>query len=91
MLCFKINICERGIDMLDRIRNVLEEYIDIPKDQITMETNLLNDLGFSSLDLVNIVVAFEEEFDIEIPDRKISKIVTVGDVAEILKQDFGIF
>lgn len=76
--------------MLDRIRNVLEEYVDIPKEQITMETNLLNDLDFSSLDLVNIIVAFEEEFDIEIPDRKISKIVTVRDVVEILKQDYGI-
>lgn len=76
--------------MLDRIRNVLEEYVDIPKEEIIMETNLLNDLGFSSLDLVSIVVSFEEEFDIEIPERMISKIVTVGDVVEILKQDYGI-
>lgn len=76
--------------MLDRIRNVLEEYVDIPTEQINLETNLLNDLDFSSLDLVNIIVAFEEEFDIEIPDRKISKIVTVRDVIEILKQDYGI-
>lgn len=76
--------------MLDRIRNVLEEYVEIPVEQITMETNLLNDLGFSSLDLVSIVVAFEEEFDIEIPDRKISEIITVGDVVEILRVEYGI-
>lgn len=81
---------ERGCEMLDRIRSVLEEYVEIPVEQITLETNLLNDLGFSSLDLVAVVVAFEEEFDIEIPDRKISKIVTVNDVVEILKQDYGI-
>lgn len=77
--------------MLDRIRNVLKEYVEIPVEQINMKTSLLNDLGFSSLDLVSIVVAFEEEFDIEIPDRKISKIVTVGDVVQILKQDYGIW
>lgn len=71
--------------MLDRIRDMLEEYVEIPKEQITMETNLLNDLGLSSLDLVSIVVAFEDEFDIEIPDRKISEIITVGDIVEILK------
>lgn len=76
--------------MLDRIRNVLEEYVEIPVERITFETNLLNDLGFSSLDLVGVIVAFEEEFDIEIPERKISKIVTVNDVVEILKQDYGI-
>lgn len=71
--------------MLDRIRDMLEEYVEIPKEQITMETNLLNDLGLNSLDLVSIVVAFEDEFDIEIPDRKISEIITVGDIVEILK------
>lgn len=76
--------------MLDRIRNVLEEYVEIPVEQITLETNLLNDLGFSSLDLVGVVVAFEEEFDIEIPDRKITKIVTVGDVVNLLKVECGI-
>lgn len=75
--------------MLDRIRNVLEEYVEIPVEQITLETNLLNDLGFSSLDLVGVVVAFEEEFDIEIPDRKISKIVTVGDIVNLLKEECG--
>lgn len=55
-----------------------------------MDTSLLNDLGFSSLDLVNIVVAFEEEFDIEIPDRKIATIITVGDVIELLKEEYRI-
>lgn len=76
--------------MLDKIRNILEEYVDVPREQITLETNLLSDLGVSSLDLVSIVVSFEEEFDIEIPDRVMSKIVTVGDVVEILKRDYGI-
>lgn len=75
--------------MLEKIRNILEEYVDIPKEQISMETNLLNDLGLSSLDVVNIIVAFEDEFGIEIPDRKLSEIVTVGDVVKLLQDEYG--
>lgn len=75
--------------MLEKVRNILEEYIDVPKEQITMETNLLNDLGLSFLDVVNIIVAFEDEFGIEIPDRKLSKIVTVGDVVKLLQEEYG--
>lgn len=75
--------------MLEKVRNILEEYVDVPKEQITMETNLLNDLGLSSLDVVNMIVAFEDEFEIEIPDRKLSEIVTVGDVVKLLQEEYG--
>lgn len=75
--------------MLDKIRNILTEYADI-KGNITEETNLINDLGLSSLDLVSIIVAFEDEFDIEIPDRKLSEIITVGDIICLLKEEYGI-
>jgi acyl carrier protein len=71
--------------MLEQIRNILVEYVDVPKEQITLETNLLTDLGLSSLDVVNIVVAFEDEFGIEIPDRQLAKIVTVEDVVRFLQ------
>ena len=76
--------------MLEKIRNILVEYVDIEKEQITMETNLINDLGLSSLDVVNIIVAFEDEFGIEIPDRKLSEIVTAGDVVNLLQEEYGI-
>lgn len=76
--------------MLDKIRNLLEEYVDVQKEQITLETNLLNDLELSSLDVVNIIVAFEDEFEIEIPDRKLSEIITVGDVVRMLHEEYGI-
>lgn len=75
--------------MLDKIKNILAEYADI-NENITEETNLINDLELSSLDLVNIIVAFEDEFNIEIPDRKISEIITVGDIICLLKEEFGI-
>lgn len=76
--------------MLDKVRDLLEEYVDIQKEQITLETNLLNDLGLSSFDVVNIIVAFEDEFEIEIPDRRLSEIITVGDVVRMLHEEYGI-
>lgn len=76
--------------MIDKVRNLLEEYVDIQKEQITLETNLLNDLRLSSLDVINIIVAFEDEFEIEIPDRKLSEIITVGDVVRMLHEEYGI-
>lgn len=71
--------------MLEKIRDILEEYTEIPREQITLETNLLTDLGLSSLDVVNIVVAFEDEFDIEISDRKLKELVTVEDIMSLLQ------
>lgn len=76
--------------MLDRIRNILGEYVDVQKEQITLETNLLKDLGLSSLDVVNIIVAFEDEFGIEIPDRKVSEIIIVEDIVRMLYVEYGI-
>lgn len=75
--------------MLDKIRNILEDYRDVQREQITLETNLLNDLGLSSLDVVNIIVAFEDEFEIEIPDRKLAEIITVGDIVRMLHDEYG--
>lgn len=76
--------------MLDKIRDILEEYVDVPREQITLETNLLSDLGLSSLDVVNIIVAFEDVFMIEIPDKKISEIITVGDIVKMLREEYGV-
>ena len=71
--------------MLERIRDILKEYVDIPRETITTETMLLEDLGLSSLEIVSVIVAFEEEFDIEISDRKLAEIETVGDVLKLLE------
>ena len=76
--------------MLDRIRNILGEYVDVQKEQITLETNLLKDLGLSSLDVVNIIVALEDEFGIEIQDRKVSEIIIVEDIVRMLYVEYGI-
>ena len=72
--------------MLERVVSVLEEFVDTPGDQITRESALVEDLGLSSLGVINIVTAFEDEFDIEIPDRVIPTLRTVGDIVDYLEK-----
>jgi acyl carrier protein len=72
--------------MLERVALILCTVIEIEPDSIKEEHTLLDDLGLSSLDVINLVVMFEQEFDIEVPDRHIMKFVTVGDVVNYLKE-----
>lgn len=71
--------------MLDQIRNIISQYVEIDPSEITEETNLIEDLGINSYDLVSMIAAVEEEFEIRIPDRAILRFVTVGDVIEFLE------
>ncbi len=66
--------------MIDKIKAILSEYSGISANEMSKETELVSDLGLSSLDVVNIVVAFEDEFGIEIPDSNIKYLKTVGDI-----------
>jgi len=70
--------------MLDRIKAIIGKYTDAA--DITPESALTSDLGLSSFDLVSIVTDFEEEFDIEVPDRDIMTFVTIGDVMKYLEE-----
>lgn len=72
--------------MTDRVIAMLSEYTEMERGDISRDTSLVGDLGLSSLDIINLAVLFEEEFDIEIPDRKISEFATVGDVADYLRE-----
>ena len=68
--------------MLERIAEILSKYT---KEEITAESTLVNDLGLSSFDIVSIVTAFEDEFDIEISDRDIRKLVSVQDILNYIE------
>lgn len=72
------------IKMREKIVDILLEYTEAGRENITSETALIADLGLNSLDIMNLVSAFEDEFDIEIPDRIISGFVTVGDIEAYL-------
>ena len=73
-------------NMLETMRKVICEYADVKAEDITMETNIRTDLGLNSLELVNMAVAIEDEFDVEIPDRDALGIETVADTIELIKK-----
>ncbi|RUA06559.1 MAG: acyl carrier protein [Fusobacteria bacterium] len=71
--------------MLDKIKEVIVDQLGVDEDQVTLEANFIDDLGADSLDTVELIMAFEEEFDIEIPDADAEKIRTVQDVVNFVE------
>ena len=72
--------------MLEAIKEILIQYTEVEKSLITEDSNLQNDLELNSYDVMNIVVDFEDTFDIEIPDEDVSGLVTVKDIEEYLAE-----
>ncbi len=72
--------------MLETIKNVICEFIDIDPDDITPESNLRTDIGLNSLDCVSLAQELENEYDIEIPNADLSKFKTVNDVIQFLEK-----
>ncbi len=73
--------------MFEQTVKIIREFIENQAYDIKPETTLVDELGLNSLDVINIVVAFEEEFDIEIPDRVIPGFRTIGDIAAYLEKN----
>ncbi|MCD8240961.1 MAG: acyl carrier protein [Lachnospiraceae bacterium] len=71
--------------MLDKIREMVAEQLNVDVDEITAETSFKEDLGADSLDLFELVMALEEEYEIEIPSEELEQITTVGAVMDYLK------
>ena len=74
-----------GIIMLDKIKSIVVDQLGVDEDQVTEDASFVDDLGADSLDTVELIMAFEEEFDIEIPDEDAQKIKTVKDVIEYIE------
>ena len=72
--------------MLEKVIEILSEFTVLENDKICKQSSLVVDLELNSLDVINVVVAFEEEFDVEIPDQKIKDLVTVGDITKYLEE-----
>ena len=72
--------------MLEKMKKMLADMLNIEVDSITNETSFKEDLGADSLDLFELVMALEDEYGIELPTEELQKIVTVGDVLELLKK-----
>jgi len=75
--------------MLEKVKEMLEESLQINPDEITMKSELVGDLGINSLELADLILMCEEKFDIEIKDDEIHKFVTVGDVVNYLSETVG--
>ncbi len=74
-------------EILEKIKAIIVEQLGVTDTSVTMEASFIDDLGADSLDIVELVMAIEEEFDIEIPDSDAEKVVTVGDVVEYIKEN----
>ena len=72
--------------MKEKVMKILLEYTEASINEIRPEMDLVKDLNLSSLDVVNLIVTFEDEFGIEISDRAIKDLKTVGDIVECLEQ-----
>ena len=73
----------------DKVKQIIVEQLGVDESEVTPEASFIDDLGADSLDTVELVMAFEEEFDIEIPDEDAEKMTTVGDAIEYLKNKLG--
>ncbi|HHW46298.1 MAG TPA: acyl carrier protein [Clostridiales bacterium] len=71
--------------VFEKIKVILSQQLDVEEDQITMETNIEEDLGADSLDMVDLLMSIEDEFDIEVPDEDIENIKTVGDIVQYIE------
>lgn len=69
----------------DKVKKIIAEQLSVSEDQITPEASFVEDLGADSLDTVELVMALEEEFEIDIPDEEAEKIVTFQDVLNYIK------
>ncbi len=71
-------------DVFDRVKDIIVEQLDVDESQVTMEASFAEDLDADSLDVVELVMELEDEFDLEIADEEAEKISTVGDAVEYI-------
>ena len=71
--------------IFEKVKEVIIEQLAVEDDVIKLETSFIDDLGADSLDIVELIMALEEEFDLQIPDSEAEKITTVGDVVDYIK------
>ena len=71
--------------MFDKVKGIIADKLSIGEDEITMESSFIEDLNADSLDIVELIMALEDELDMEIPDEDAEKFTTVGDVVKFVK------
>lgn len=71
--------------VFEKVRDILVDQLDLEEDAVTLESSITEDLGADSLDVVDLIMSLEEEFDVEIPDEDIENIKTVGDIVKYVE------
>ena len=74
-------------EVFEKVKGIIVNQLGVTEASVTLEASFIDDLGADSLDIVELVMALEEEFDIEIPDSDAEKVVTVGDVVDYIKDN----
>ena len=73
--------------IFDKVKEILVDQLNVEEEKVTMEASIVDDLGADSLDLVDLVMSLEEEFDVEIPDEQVENIKTVGDIVKYIEDN----
>jgi acyl carrier protein len=73
--------------VFEKVKKIIVEQLGVEEEEVNMESSFIDDLGADSLDIVELIMALEEEFDIEIPDSEAEKIATVGDAVDYIKNN----
>jgi acyl carrier protein len=73
-------------DITDRVKKIVVEHLNVDEEKVSDDASFIDDLGADSLDTVELVMAFEEEFDIEIPDDAAETIQTFGDAVKFINE-----
>lgn len=71
--------------VFEKVKDIIVEQLGVDEEEIKLEASFIDDLGADSLDIVELIMALEEEFDLEIPDKEAEKIATVGDAVDYIK------
>lgn len=77
-------MAEKSID--EKVKDIIVEQLGVNPEQVTPQASFIEDLGADSLDIVELVMAFEEEFSVEVPDEDAEKLQTVGDVTNYIRE-----
>lgn len=72
--------------VFDKVKSIIVDQLSVEEEEVKMESTFVDDLGADSLDIVELVMAFEEEFDMEIPDEEAEKIKTVGNAVKYIEE-----
>jgi acyl carrier protein len=73
--------------VFEKVKGILVDQLDVEEDKVKMDSSITEDLGADSLDVVDLIMSLEEEFDVEIPDDQVENIKTVGDIVKYIEEN----